>query len=146
MICSKNRCRGRAWLVQQWGVPQVEALQLQKPIASLMREMGPQLGDLHWKESTGPGTESRALPEEALSLLDGNQGCHEAQGAWMVWSAGTGMSSAVCRQSAGYEQEGTRAAVWNVQDWAQREAMQRKMGDSPASGGRRRIGHHSTDV
>ena len=30
---------GRSWseLVQQWGVPQVEALQLQKSIASLMR-------------------------------------------------------------------------------------------------------------
>ena len=46
---------GRSWseLVQQWGVPQVEALQLQKSITSLMREMGPKLGDLHWKESTG---------------------------------------------------------------------------------------------
>ena len=31
---------GRSWteLVQQWGVPQVEALQLQKSIASLMME------------------------------------------------------------------------------------------------------------
>ena len=40
---------GKSWteLVQQWGVPQVEALQLQKSIASLMREMGPKLGDLH---------------------------------------------------------------------------------------------------
>ena len=40
---------GRSWseLVQQWGVPQVEDLQLQKSIASLMREMGPKLGDLH---------------------------------------------------------------------------------------------------
>ena len=37
---------GRSWteLVQQWGVPQVEALQLQKSIASLMREIGPRLG------------------------------------------------------------------------------------------------------
>ena len=37
---------GRSWseLVCQWGVPQVEAVQLQKSIASLMREMGPKLG------------------------------------------------------------------------------------------------------
>ena len=41
--------------MQQWGVPQVEALQLQKPIASLMREVGPKLGDLHWKASIGLG-------------------------------------------------------------------------------------------
>ena len=47
---------GRSWtgLVQEWGVPQVEALQLQKSIAALMREMGPRLGDLHLNESTGP--------------------------------------------------------------------------------------------
>ena len=40
---------GRGWteLVHQWVVPQVEALRLQKPIAALMREMGPRLGDLH---------------------------------------------------------------------------------------------------
>ena len=35
-----------------------------------MREMGPKLRDLHWKESTGLGRESRALPEEALSMLE----------------------------------------------------------------------------
>jgi hypothetical protein len=39
--------RSRSELVQQRGVSQVEALQLQKSIASLMREMGPKLGDLH---------------------------------------------------------------------------------------------------
>jgi hypothetical protein len=52
---------GRSWteLVQQWGVPQVETLQLQKSIASLMREMGPKLGGLHWKESTGFGRRDR---------------------------------------------------------------------------------------
>ena len=35
-----------------------------------MREMGPKLGDLHRKESTGLGKESRVLPEEALSMLE----------------------------------------------------------------------------
>ena len=46
---------GRSWteLVQEWGVPVVGSLQLQKSIAALMREIGPRLGDLHWKESTG---------------------------------------------------------------------------------------------
>ena len=63
---------GRSWteLVQQWDVPQVEALQLQKSIASLMREIGPRLGDLDWKESTGLGRESRVLPEEAMGMLE----------------------------------------------------------------------------
>ena len=40
---------GSCWtdLVQQWGVWKVEALQLQKSIAAVMREGGPQLGELH---------------------------------------------------------------------------------------------------
>ena len=64
--------RSRTGLVQEWGVPQVEALQLQKSIAALMREMGPRLGDLHWKESTGLGRdlESKVLPEEAMGMLE----------------------------------------------------------------------------
>ena len=48
----------------------MEALQLQKLIASLMREIGPRLGDLHWKESTGLWRESRVLPEEAMGMLE----------------------------------------------------------------------------
>ena len=63
---------GRCWteLVQQWGVPQVEALQLQKSIAALMREMGPKLGSLHWKGSTWLEEEGRVLPEEAMGMLE----------------------------------------------------------------------------
>ena len=63
---------GRSWseLVQQWGVPQAEALQVQKSMASLMREMGPRLVDPHWKESTGLRRESRVLSEETLSMLE----------------------------------------------------------------------------
>ena len=63
---------GRNWneLVQQWGVPVVESLQLQKSIASLMREIAPGLGDLHWKESTGLGEESRVMSEEATGMLE----------------------------------------------------------------------------
>ena len=63
---------GRGWaeLVQQWGVPMVESDQLQKSIAALMREIAPRLGDLHWKESTGLGMESKVLPEEAVGMLE----------------------------------------------------------------------------
>ena len=58
--------------MQQWGVPVVESLQL---LVSLMREIGPRLGDLHWKESTGLGRESRVLPEpeEAMGMLEAAQ-------------------------------------------------------------------------
>ena len=55
-------------MVKQWGVPQVEALQLQKSIASLMREVGPELQDLHWKQTTRLGRESSVLSEEALRI------------------------------------------------------------------------------
>ena len=56
--------------MQQWGVPQVETLQLQKSIASLMREIVPRLGDLHWKESTRRGGESKVLAEEVMGMLE----------------------------------------------------------------------------
>ena len=64
---------GRSWteLVQQWSVPVVESLQLHKSIAALMREVGPRLGDLHWKGSNGLGRESKVLPEEAVGMLGG---------------------------------------------------------------------------
>ena len=48
----------------------MEALQLQKSIAALVREMGPRLGDLHWKEPTGLGRECRVLPEEVMDMLE----------------------------------------------------------------------------
>ena len=60
-------------LVQQWDhwdVPVVVSLQLQKPIAALMRETGPRLGGLHWEESIGLGRESKVLPEEAMGMLE----------------------------------------------------------------------------
>ena len=48
----------------------VESLQLQKSIATLMREIGPRLGELHWKESTGLGRESKVLSEDAVGMLE----------------------------------------------------------------------------
>ena len=49
-----------------------------------MREMGPRLGDLHWKESTGVRRESKVLSEEAMGML-GSRNSEEAEGAWLVW-------------------------------------------------------------
>ena len=127
--------RGWTELVQQWGVPQVEALQLQKSIASLMREAGPKLGDLHWKNLTGLGKESRVLSEEALSMLQGARDairlrepgwCGEkGQGRWtakklLQWAA---KELAASRRDLDLQFE-------DIQDWAQRETMERKMGDS----------------
>ena len=60
-------------MVQQWGVREVEALQLQKSIAAVMREVGPKLGDLHWREATGMGQRSRVLPAEAAGMLEARQ-------------------------------------------------------------------------
>jgi hypothetical protein len=54
---------GRSWseMVEQWGVPQVEALQLQKSIASLMREVGPKLGGGGYTGRRQQGWEGRAV-------------------------------------------------------------------------------------
>jgi hypothetical protein len=128
---------GRGWteLVQQWGVPQMEALQLQKSIASLMREIGPRLGDLHWKESTRLGRESRVLPEEAMGMLEAARTarrlrepgwCGEkGQGRWQAkklleWAAKELTTS----------RRDLELQFGDVQDWAQRETMERRMGDS----------------
>ena len=48
----------------------MEVLQLQKPIAAVMREVGPKLGDLHWREAIGIGQRSRVLPAEAAGMLE----------------------------------------------------------------------------
>jgi hypothetical protein len=77
---------GRSWTgqVQEWGVPQVEALQLQKSIAAPMGEMGPRLGgDLHWKESTGLGREQGATGG-SNGHAGGSQNSEEAKGARLV--------------------------------------------------------------
>ena len=128
---------GRGWteLVQRWDVPQVEALQLQKSIAPLMREVGPKLGGLHWKEPTGLERESRVLSEEALSMLQAARDvmrlrepglCGEkGQGRWtakklLQWAA---KELAASRRDLDLQFE-------DIRDWAQREAMERKMGDS----------------
>ena len=63
---------GRSWsgLVQQWGVSSVAALQLQKSIASLMREVGPSPGGSALGGVNRAGSESRVLTEEAMGMLE----------------------------------------------------------------------------
>ena len=84
LACRRQRGatrRGR-WFGRRWqgaagltwfssgGVGKVEALQLQKSIVAVLREVGPKLGDLHWREATGMGQKSRVLPAEAAGMLE----------------------------------------------------------------------------
>ena len=52
------------------GDGKVEALQLQKSVAVVLREVWPKLGDLQWREATGMGQRSRVLPTEAVGMLE----------------------------------------------------------------------------
>ena len=65
----------RTDLVQQWDVRKVEALQLQKSIAAVMREVGPKLGDLHWREAAQQG-----WAKEAGYCQWRQPGCRKLQG------------------------------------------------------------------
>ena len=128
---------GKSWtgLVQEWGVPQVEALQLQKSIAALGREMEPRLGDLHWKESTGLGRESKVLPEEAMGMLEAVRTarrpnepgwCGEkGQGGWQAKKLLEWATKDLATSRRDLELQ-----YGDIHDWAQREAMERRIGDS----------------
>ena len=129
---------GRGWaeLVQQWGVPVVEPLQLQKSIAALMREVGPRLGDhdLHWGESTGLGRESKVLPEEAVGA-GGSSNAQETEGGRLVWREGSrGWQAKKMLEWAAKELAMSRRDIelmfGDIQDWRQREEAERRMGDS----------------
>ena len=132
-----NGMAGRSWtgLVQEWGVSQVEALQLQKSIAAPMREMVPRLGDLHWKESTGLGRESKVLAEEAMSMLEAAKTARRPMEPG--WCGGKGQGR---RQAKKLLEWAAKELATNrrdlvlqygdIQDWAQREAMERRMGGS----------------
>ena len=69
-----------------------ESLQLQKSIAALMRETGPQLGDLHWRGSTGLGEEGKDLgaARGGNGHAGGSAHSQEADGTWLVWREGPG--------------------------------------------------------
>ena len=128
---------GRSWtkLVQQWGVPQVEALQLQKSIAALTREMGPKLGSLHRKASTGLGQKGRVLPEGALSMLEAARTTRRLREPGWCGEEGQGrLQAKALLEWAVKELTLSRRDLdlqfGDVQDWARREAMERRMGDS----------------
>jgi hypothetical protein len=94
--------------------------------------MGPRLGDLHWKESTGLGGESKVLPEEAMGMLEAAMTAREpgwcgekGQGRWQAkklleWAA----------KELAMSRKDLELQYGDIQDWAQREAMERKMGES----------------
>ena len=128
---------GSCWtdLVQQWGVRKVEALQLQKSIAAVMREVGPKLGDLHWREATGMGQKSRVLPAEAAGMLEAARHAKRlrdpgwrgdrGQGRWPVQRLLEWAVKELTLSRRGVEME-----LGGLEDWLEREQMERKMGDS----------------
>ena len=128
---------GSCWtdLVQQWGVRKVEALQLQKSIAAVMREVGPKLGDLHWREATGMGQKSRVLPAEAAGMLEAARHAKrlrdpgwrgdKGQGRWPVQRLLEWAVKELTLSRRGVEME-----LGGLEDWLEREQMERKMGDS----------------
>ena len=113
----------------------MKPLQLQKTIAAVMRGVGPPLGELHWKGSTGWGKESKVLPEEAMGMVEAARAARglmdpgwrgeKGQARWQArrvleWAA---RELSLSRREIEVEQG-------DIQDWLQREKMERKMGDS----------------
>ena len=117
------------------------ALRLQQSIniASLMREIGPRLGDLYWGESTGLGRESKMLAKETMGMLEAARTARRLresgwcgkkdQGRWQAkklqeWAA-KGLATSRRDQEL---QSG------DIHDWAHREherkAMEMEVGDS----------------
>ena len=128
---------GSCWtsLVQQWGVRKVEALQLQKSIAAVMREVGPKLGDLHWREATGMGQRSRVLPAEAAGMLEAAR--HAKRLRDPGWRGDRGQSRWPVQRLLEWavkeltlSRRGVEMELGGLEDWLEREQMERKMGDS----------------
>ena len=97
-----------------------------------MRDVGPQLGDLHWKESTGLGNASNAIgmleaarTANRLSLRDPCWKGEKGQGRWQAiklleWAA---KELSLSRREIEMEHG-------DMQDWFEREKMERRMRDS----------------
>ena len=142
-LCYKKRqmvwkgMTGSCWtdLVQQWEVRKVEALQLQKSIAAVMREVGPELGDLHWREATGMGKRNRVLPAEAAGMMGAARHAKRLRDPGWVGDRGQGrwpvqrlLEWAVKELTA--SRRGVEMELGGLEDWLEREQMERKMGDS----------------
>ena len=128
---------GSCWadLVQQWGVRKVDALQLQKSIAAVMREVGPKLGDLHWREATRMGQRSRVLPKGAAGMLEAARHAKRLRGPGWVGDKGQGRWLAQrllewAVKELTLSRKGVELELGGLEDWLQREQMERRMGDS----------------
>ena len=112
-----------------------EALQLQKSIAAVMREVGPKLGDLHRREATGMGQKCRVLPTEAAGMLKAARHAKrlrdpgwvgdKGQGRWPIqrlpeWDAKERTAS----------RRGMQIELGGLEDWRERKQMEKKMGGS----------------
>ena len=125
---------GKGWteMLQQWGISKLCAAELQKSVARVMRDAGPALGDLHWKESTGLGRESKVVPEEALQMLEaGRQARRLREPGWCgekgqrVWRANKLMSWAA--NELVISRRKVEMELGDDQDWEEREKQERLM-------------------
>ena len=100
-----------------------------------MREVGPKLGDLHWREATGMGQRSRVLPAEAAGMLEAARHAKRlrdpgwvgdrGQGRWPVQRLLEWAAKELTASRRGVEME-----LGGLEDWPEREQMERKVGDS----------------
>ena len=128
---------GRGWteMLQQWGIAKLQAVELQRSVAVVMRDAGPALGDLHWRETVGLGKESVVIPEEAVDMLEAARQarrlrepgwCGErGQGKWKAHR----LLSWAARELAASRRE-VEMQLGDEQDWEEREKVERQMGDS----------------
>ena len=113
----------------------MKALQLQKSIAAVMREVGPKLGDLQWREATWIGQRSRVLPTEAGGMLEAARHAKRLRGPGWVGDRGQGrwpiqrlLEWAVKELTA--RRRGVEMELGGLEDWLEREQMEMKMGYS----------------
>ena len=104
---------------------------------AVMRGVGPKLGDLHWREVTGMGQRCRVLPQEAMGMREtvrhakrlrepGWEG-DNGQGRWPVQRL---REWAVKELELTLSRRGVKMELGSLEDWLQREQMERRMGDS----------------
>ena len=108
---------------------------MQKSIAAVLRRMGPKLGDLHWREATWMDQRSRVLPVGAAGMLEAARHAkrlrdpgwagEKGQGRWPVQRLLEWAVKELTPSRRGVEME-----LGSLEDWLQREQMERRMGDS----------------
>ena len=106
----------------------MEALQLQKSIAAVVREVGPKLGDLHWREATGMGQRSRVLPAETAGMLEAARRAKRLKCPGWVGDKGQG-----------------RWPVQRLLEWAVKELTASRRGCGDGAGWLGRLAEEGTD-